>query len=175
VRILRGIGAATIGLCASLLVLALSVQPYRANILKKRVERQLEALEVATGGRAPSFEALRIARENVSEIRSAMRYMPTDADLHFELAAHYGILGQLDGQIATYDRLLKFHRRPEIFHNLATAEFEARQYRRSVESFSYAVAFDYLYIHSVPEALKNEVTRRAEQISVDLAAKLMPQ
>lgn len=159
-------------LCASLLVHALSVQPYRANILKKRIERQFDALSVAAGAR--SFDALRTGRENVARIRSAMRYAPTDVDLHLELAAHYGILGQVDEQIATYNRLLRLHRRPEIFQNLAMAEFDAGRYRPSVGHFSHAVAFDYLYIHSVPDGLKEEVTRRAEQLSVDLAAKLSP-
>lgn len=147
--------------------------PYQANILKKRTEAGFPALSASIGGGAPSVKTLETARGTVAEIRSALRYAPTDVDLHLELAAHYGILGRLDEQIETYERLLSFHRRPEIFLNLALSEFENGRVDSAVRYFGFAVAFDYLYIHSVPEVLKEDVARFAEQRRAALADELI--
>ena len=171
----RTIAATTILVSACLLIYALSIQPYRANILKERVEHEFEALRRASMRQPPSFEPLRTARARVAEIRDALRYSPTDVDLHLELAAHQRLLTKLDAQIATYNRVLSFHRRPEIFQTLALAELETGRLETAVEQFSHAVAFDHLYIHSVPYYLHEDVIQHAERYRSAMANRLMPQ
>jgi tetratricopeptide (TPR) repeat protein len=174
VRILKHGAAVTIVVATLLLIRDVAVEPYRANVLKKSIERQFDRLYAEMRRKTPSLRALEDARENIAHIRSAMKFVPTDVDLHLELAAHYGIIGdQLETQIAIYNELLKFHRRPEIFLNLGNAEFESGRHRQAIDHFAWAAAFDYLYIHSVPEALKEEVTRKAYERRAQLAARLI--
>lgn len=171
-KTVRIAGTATIVVLAVLLIRILSTGPYQANTLKKRTEAGFQALSASLAGPAPSSKTLEAARDIVASLRSALRYTPTDVDLHLELAAHYGIMGRLDEQIATYERLLKFHRRPEIFLNLGLSEFENGRVDVAVRFFGTAVAFDYLYIHSVPEVLKEDVARYAEGRRASLAGEL---
>jgi tetratricopeptide (TPR) repeat protein len=172
VIILRTAAAAAVLAGALFAIRVLSIKPYRSNILKKRVEQQFAGLQVALAGHAPSFNALAVTRQNLAAIRDALRYVPTDVDLHLELAAYYGLQQQLDRQIDTYLQLLEYHRRPEIYLNLGMAEFAARRHDRAIDHLGHSLAFDYLYIHQVPEALKEDVARRAERLRVDIAAKL---
>jgi tetratricopeptide (TPR) repeat protein len=143
------------------LIHVLAIVPYRNNILKRMVENRFDRLFAATGKPTSDLSAAATIRRDIDTIERALRYDPTDIDLHVELAAEYWFLGRLDDAERAYRTALRFDRRPEIYRNLSELEFERGHVNEAVDSYSYAVAFYPPLLVWAPEQLQAEIIRRA--------------
>ena len=163
-RIIRLIiPAATVALAGAALYL-LVLLPYRHNLMKKEIEREFDTLLAQSGGQSTKFSAAATIRGNVTRIRAALRTSPTDIDLHMELAAQYRFLGRYDDAAAAYEEALRFHRRPEIYRNLAESHLAAGRVKESIENYGFAVAFSPMEMNFVPPALMPDVTAAAQKV-----------
>jgi len=154
---------------AAVLVYFLSIVPYQQNLMKRHLEDQFDALDSAAGLSTPSVTKAARVRDNIEELRRALKVSPTDADLYMELAAEYRFLGKYDQAVITYQQALRYHRRPELYINIAESRYDLRDLAGAVESYAYAVAFAPEEINVVPDALIPAVDARAREITARIA------
>jgi hypothetical protein len=146
-----------------------AVVPYQQNLTKRTVEREFVRLAAMSGQTTVNVAATQIARSRVQELSNEWRRSPTDVDLPMELAAEFRLLGKGGDATRTYAALLKYHRRPEIFFNLGSAQYETGDVPGAVESCANAVAFWPLWIDLTPEAIRSPVQTRARELQIALA------
>jgi tetratricopeptide (TPR) repeat protein len=164
---LRSLVAAVTLFVASMLIYALCIVPYEQNVMKKRLEKEFDRLDAAAG--SANFAIAPKIRDNIDQLRRALKFSPTDPDLFMELAAEYRLIGANDEAIATLRKMLQYHRRPEIYLNMADLQFDRRDFAGATESYAYAVAFAPEEINLVPNVLIPAVNERAKELTVQIA------
>jgi tetratricopeptide (TPR) repeat protein len=151
------------------LLYAAAIVPYRQNVLKKRVEREFAVLEAGSGTTTANFVVLARIRDDIQQVRRALKISPTDVDLHMELAALYRFMGRYDDAVATYQRALRYHRRPEIYVNLAESQFAAGDLAGATENYAYALAFAPEEAAWVPNSMYGAVALRSKELIARIA------
>lgn len=144
----------------AVLIELLAVIPYRINDMKSGIESAFDRLDTAAGNPMTA----RIVRSNIDTLQKELRLAPTDPDLYMELAAEYRFLRRNDDAVTTYRRLLRYHRRPEIFTNLANVQFAEGDIAGAIDSYAHAVAFWPPRIDTVPDTLRPQIQQRADEI-----------
>jgi Flp pilus assembly protein TadD len=153
---------------AGCLLYAAAIVPYRQNVLKRRVETEFAGLQ-ARSASASNFVVLEKIRDDIQQVRRALKVSPTDVDLHMELAALYRFMGRHDDAVATYQLALRYHRRPEIYANLAESQFAAGDLAGATENYAYVLAFAPEEADWVPNSLYAAAAVRSQQLIARIA------
>jgi tetratricopeptide (TPR) repeat protein len=148
--------------------------PYQQEIRKKKIAADLRVIFDRSGGGQPAFADVIIVRENIAFLQNALRYEPTDARLHLQLAGSYILMGRYDDAIAQCRTALRHHQRPEIYFRLGDAQIASGKVDEAMTSYAHVAAFYPPDFALLPEVLRKDIRQRVQSLYGDDVAAQLP-
>lgn len=145
-RWLERAGAIVIAIVAAVAIQRWCVVPYQCNLTKARSEQIIRELDASQGQYQRAF----VARKTLAPIEACLRDMPHDIDLLVEAAACQLVIGNREAAVRLYDEALRVDRRPEIYLNLATTQFDLGRREEAIANFARAFRFTTYLINYDP-------------------------
>jgi hypothetical protein len=145
-RSLRLAALVAIGGVAAFSIWRLCWLPYACNRVKAVAALQLHRITSA----ATTVEGTRRLRAASEQVERCLRRTPHDVDLNMEAAACDRLLGLNSEAEAHYAAALQVDRRPEIYLEMGSVQYESGHRAAAIYSFGRALSFATFFVNYDP-------------------------
>lgn len=135
-RVFRIASAIVVGFAALTAIDTLCVVPYRCNQITKVGGT---AVAAALSGN-PS--ARLFLRDQAPSFDRCIARQPQNVELQLLRGTTQSLFGDYEGALATYQRALRYDRRPEIYFDIGGALMRLRRTEEAIDSYAIAVRFN---------------------------------